>query len=254
MAIIKIKGIVIKETLYSESSKILKIFNEDLGVLSVMSKGCRKPKSSLKEGSSILTMAEFDISYKEKAISNLVGISNIIHFKNIILNYKDIEKKVYAFSILELTEQILNQKNITKSDYKEIYSIMTSSIQKIDELFEPSIILDIVLLKYMKFLGVLPCLDCCVECGRKDVLTLSSASGGFVCDSCHNGERIINIKGLKLIRMLYEVDISRIKRLELGEEIIDIHKFIEEYYEMHTGVYLLIKKRLEIISKTENMI
>lgn len=254
MAIIKIRGIVVKETLYSESSKILKVFNKELGIISVMSKGCRKPKSALKEGSSVLVMGDFDISYKDKGISNLVGVSNIKHFKNIILNYKDIEKKMYAFSILELTEQILTQKTLQKEEVEEIYEIMTSSITKIDELYNPMVIFDIVLLKYLDYLGVMPCLDCCVGCGSKEVLTLSSQTGGFVCSSCHEGEKVINNKGLKLIRMLSCVDISKIKNLDVGDEMIDVHQFIEEYYEMHTGVYVKIKNRLKIVSKTENLL
>jgi len=45
VAIVKIEGIVVGETLYSESSKILKVFTPKYGIISVMSKGCRKPKS-----------------------------------------------------------------------------------------------------------------------------------------------------------------------------------------------------------------
>lgn len=254
MSLIKIKGIVVKENVYSESSKILKIFNEDLGIISVISKGCRKPKSNLKEGSSILTLANFDISYKEEGLSNLIGISDITHFKNIVLNYKDIDKKVYAFSILELTEQIINQKNLNRNDLKEIYNIMTSSIKKIDELFNPLYIFDIVLLKYLKYLGVLPYLDGCVICNNKDILTISCLSGGFICKDHYNGEKLISDASLKLIKMFYLVDISKIKTLELDDEFNDVHKFIEEYYAIHTGVYVLIKKKLEIISKTERFL
>ncbi len=254
MAVIKLRGIVIGEVLYSESSKIIRVFNEDYGIVSIMAKGCRKPKSPLKEGTTSLTLADFDISYKEKGLSQLLGISNIVHFKNIILDYKDIKKKAYAFSIVELTEQIINQKNLTKKDIKEIYEIMISSILKIDEGFNPKIIFDIVLLKYLKYLGVLPCLDCCTNCGCKEIMTLSVTAGGFICSNCYDGEKIIDLKSLKLIKMLNYVDISKIKKLDIGEEIDDVHKFIEEYYEAHTGVYVKIKKRLEIISKTENII
>lgn len=44
MKTLKIKGIVMGEVLYGESSKILKIFTEDLGIISVMSRGCRRIK------------------------------------------------------------------------------------------------------------------------------------------------------------------------------------------------------------------
>ena len=38
----KIEGIVIGDTNYSESSKILNILTKDYGIIGVISKGCRK--------------------------------------------------------------------------------------------------------------------------------------------------------------------------------------------------------------------
>lgn len=41
MEIINTEGIVLGEVNYSESSKILKVFTKDYGLISIMSKGCR---------------------------------------------------------------------------------------------------------------------------------------------------------------------------------------------------------------------
>ena len=46
-----------------------------------------------------------------------------------------------------------------------------------------------------------------------------------------------------MIRMLYYVDIDRIKKLEIKEDIIkEIDEFLEDYYEEHTGIYGINKK------------
>ncbi len=94
MKIIKIEGIVVKEDNYSESSKILKIFTRDLGVVSVISKGCKKPKSPLHEGSNKLIYGIFDVSYKKDGLSTLIGIDIKDNFKNITMDYKDLAKKM----------------------------------------------------------------------------------------------------------------------------------------------------------------
>ena len=99
---IKVKGIVVGETLYSDNSKILKVFTRDLGIISLMSKGCKKPKSALHEASNKLVYAEFNISYKEDGISSLISADILDLFKNIVMDYHDIDKKMYSFYIVDL--------------------------------------------------------------------------------------------------------------------------------------------------------
>ena len=50
MEIKKLEGIVLSETNYSESSKILNVLTKENGIIGVMSKGCRKIKSPLRSG------------------------------------------------------------------------------------------------------------------------------------------------------------------------------------------------------------
>ena len=66
MNLIKVEGIVVGEQSYLESSKILKIFTKDLGIISVLSKGSKKPKSDLKEGSNKLICANFTLLFTFK--------------------------------------------------------------------------------------------------------------------------------------------------------------------------------------------
>lgn len=251
MKLLKINGIVVGEQNYSESSKILKIFTRDLGIISVISKGCKKPKSPLKEASSKLILANFDISYKEGGLSTLVGADIKKIYKNIIMDCHDLAKKMYAFTIIDLTMQILSQKQIEEDEVKDIYDILVSSLEKIDEGLNSKIILDIVMLKYLKFLGVLPSLDGCSSCGNTNVITMDSKSFGFICSDCYKDEVMVNPKSLKLIRMLYYVDLYKIKNLNVGEEIEDVEKFIDNYYDDHTGIYFNIKKKIATLNKMQ---
>ncbi len=253
MKLVKTKGIVVGEQNYSETSKILKIFTEDLGVISVLSKGCKRPKSPLREASSKLILANFDISYKEDGLSTLIGTDIIKIYKNIIMDYKDLAKKMYAFVIVDLTLQVLSQKQIDNDEIKLIYEILLSSLSKIDEGIKPKVILDIVMLKYLNFLGVLPSLDSCSNCGSTDIVTMDSKSFGFICKNCYTDEKMVNPKALKLIRMLYYVDIDKIKNLDVGEEIEDVEAFIDNYYDDHTGIYFNIKKKIATLNKMESI-
>ena len=57
----KVEGIIIKEKPYGESSKILDIITKEYGVIGVLSKGCKKLKSSLRSSSMIFTYAYFNL-------------------------------------------------------------------------------------------------------------------------------------------------------------------------------------------------
>lgn len=252
MKIKKVEGIVTGEQNYSESSKILKIFTRDLGLISVISKGCKKPKSNLHEGSNNLIYGIFDISYKEDGLSTLVGIDIKNNFKNITMDYKDLAKKMYAFTIIDISMQVIPDKEIDEEEKKKIYDILISTLNKINDGINPRVLLSIVMLKYLSFLGVLPNLDSCAFCGSNyDIITMDARSFGFVCRECYTNEKIVNEKALKLLRMLYYVDIDKIKQLDVGEEIEDIEEFIDNYYEEHTGIYFNIKKKLITLKKME---
>ena len=64
MEITKVKGIIISESSYSETSKLLNIFTEEYGVIGVIAKGAKRLKSNLRSVTSKLTYAFFQINYK----------------------------------------------------------------------------------------------------------------------------------------------------------------------------------------------
>ena len=237
----KIEGIVINETNYSESSKILSVLTKDFGIISIMSKGCRKIKSKLRSVSTKLTYGNFLINYKENGISTLIDVDTIFVFKNIML---DINKISYSSYILELATQVAKQ----NSD-SDILDILIKSLNKIEEGLDPLIISLIAELKYLKYLGIDISLDCCSECGStSDILTLSSDRGGYICKDCYNNEFIVTEKTIKVIRLLYHVDIDKLTKLNLSEKTIkEINTFLEEYYDKYSGLYLKSKEFLKIL-------
>ena len=66
MKLEKVKGIIIKDINYKESSKILHILTREYGNIGVISKGCRNMKSKLRSVSSKLTYGYFYISKKDE--------------------------------------------------------------------------------------------------------------------------------------------------------------------------------------------
>jgi len=243
MEVTSVKGIIISETPYSETSKIINIITDKYGTIGVLAKGARSLKSKLRSVSTKLTFGDFHIYYKEKGLSTLVNVDVINNLKNI---KTDITNMSYACYILELVNQVM------KHEYNlEIFNLLEASILKINENFDAGIITNILELKMLEYLGVKPIIDECAICGNKtNIVTICGDRGGYICKNCIQDEYIVSDKTIKLIRMFYYVDISKITKLSISEKVkYEINLFISSYYDRYTGLYLKSKKFVNDIKK-----
>lgn len=243
MEIVKVKGIIISETPYSETSKIINVITKEYGTLGIIAKGAKSLKSKLRSVSTKLTYGYFHIYYKEKGLSTLVSVDVINNLKNI---KTDITNMSYVCYILELVNQVM------KHEYnEEIFNLLEASILKINEKFDAGIITNILELKMLDYLGVRPIIDECAVCGNKtDIVTISGDRGGYICKNCIQNEYIVSDKAIKLIRMFYYVDISKISKLSISSKVkYEIDMFVNSYYDRYTGLYLKSKKFIKNLSK-----
>lgn len=239
-----LEGIILSETNYSESSKILNVLTKEHGLIGIMSKGCRNLKSKLRGVSRKLVYGKINLYYKENGLSTLISIDVINSFSNITT---DLEKISYASYLLDLTLQVLKQNTSTE----EIYSLLINTLLKIEEGLDPLILTNILELKYLEYLGVRPSIDNCSLCGStKDIITLAADAGGYVCRNCYKNEGLVNEKTIKMIRLYYYVDIKNITKLDVSKEVSkEINHFLDDYYERYTGLYLKSKNFIKQIQK-----
>lgn len=235
----EVTGIVVSEQNYNDKSKIINILSKEYGIIGIMSKGCKSLKSPLRSVTNKLTYGTFQIYYKKDKLSILKEVSVLNSFNNI---KKNIELISYASYLTDLSYQVTKQ-----ASNENVFDNLINSLIKINDGYNASVITNILELKYLDNLGVLPVLDCCVECGNSnDIVTLSSDLGGYLCSKCRTNEPIISTKAIKLIRMYYYVDIAKIDNINVDEKVIrEINEFIDNYYERYTGLYLKSKSFLK---------
>lgn len=246
MKIESFEGIILSETNYSESSKILNVLTDKFGLIGIMSKGCRNIKSKLRGVSRKLLYGKFNVYYKPSGLSTLISVDVINSFSNTLT---DLERISYASFILDLTIQVLKQ-----TEDEEIFDLLKNTLIKIEEGLSPIALTNILELKYLNYLGVSPNIDSCSICGStKQIVTLSSSSGGYVCKNCYQDEALVSEKTIKMIRMYYYVDIAGITKLDVSNELTqEINRFLDDYYDRYTGLYLKSKDFIKIINKVTN--
>ena len=212
MKITRVKGIIVSERAYKESSKLLNIITHEYGVIGVIAKGAKRLNSKFYNSTSKLIYADFQINYKENGLSTLISSDIINFYENI---KKDLKCVSYAAFICELSLQVRKQNNNEK-----ILDLLIASLDKINEGFDPIVVTNILELKYLSFLGITPNLNSCTLCSSE-----------------------------KILRMLYYVDISKISKIDLSDSVKrEVDEFLSEYYDKYTGLYLKSKKLLSSLN------
>ena len=245
MKIESVEGIVLSETNYSESSKILNVLTEEHGLIGIMSKGCRNMKSKLRGVSRKLLYGTFHIYYKENGLSTLIGVDVKNSFSKTVM---DLEKISYASFLLDLAYQVVKQSD------ENVFPLLRDTLIKIEEGLNPIALTNILELKLLDYLGVSVNVDSCSLCGSdKQIVTLSSEDGGYVCKNCYTNETLVSEKTIKMIRMYYYVDIPNITKLDVKDEITkEINQFLDDYYERYTGLYIKSKDFIRKLNQLNN--
>lgn len=243
MKIVDVKGLVLNETNYSDSSKILNVLTSEYGLIGIISKGCRNLKSKLRGSSRKLVYGTFHFYYKENGLSTLISIDVINDYPKTIMN---LERVVYASYLLDLTRQVVKQ-----SKDSNILPLVVSSLDKIENGLNPAVVTNILELKYLDFLGVSPVVTGCAVCGKTtNIVSLSPTAGGFICKDCYQNEGYYSDKAIKLLQMYYYVDLDKITKIDVNSKVNEeINKFLEDYYDRYTGIYLNSKKMLKNVIK-----
>ena len=239
----EVSGIVLSETNYSDTSKILNVLTKEYGLIGVMSKGSRNMKSKLRGVSRKLVQGRFHIYYKKNGLSTLTGVDVINSFNNILT---DLTRVSYASYIIDLILQVLKQNNDSS-----LYELVCATLTKMDEGLPSAVLTSIIEIKLLDYLGVKPMIDGCAICGSvENIVSLSSTHGGYICANCYQNEGIVSDKAIKLLRMFYYVDINSITKLDIKSDTLkEVNIFLDDYYDRYTGLYMKSKSFLKQLEK-----
>ena len=238
----KIEGIIVSTVDYKESSKIINILTKD-GIIGVVARGSKSIKNHLRTTTTVLSYGIFYLNYRSKGLPIVTEVDIIDYFKEI---RKDFLKMNYSLFLIELVSQVFKHENDSS-----LYKLLISCLKKINDGYEPGIITNIMEVKLLDNLGIMPNLECCSICKSKnDIITISSHKGGYLCINCVGDEYRYDLKTLKLIKMFCYVDINNISKIDISDKIKnELNMFIDDYYERYSGLYLKSKMVIEKMFK-----
>ncbi|SHI88601.1 DNA repair protein RecO [Lutispora thermophila] len=231
MAILKTQGLVLKYTDINEADRILTILTRDKGKIKAVSKGCRRPKSSLLPSSELFAFSDL-ILYKG---SNFYHISSGELRESFYDIRKDLLKLSYAVYFAELADSVTDE----DIPSERLFIVLSKTLYYLSRNEIPVGILSCgYQIKLMDISGFRPLITKCVNCGREENLSRFSVDlGGALCSLCleHDKAAIKVSKGtLETIGCLLSTPISRLNTIKIDNNIfIEIDKIIIAFVEKH---------------------
>ncbi|MFM1515201.1 DNA repair protein RecO [Helcococcus ovis] len=185
MDIDNFRGIVFRAVDFGETSKILTIFTRNEGIISVMARGVKNPKSKKQNLVSVFTEADFELTKSKDFYYIKDGeiVNDNLHLRDSII-------KIY---IAQLFFDIMERMMLKNEKNEIVYDLLAKSISYLSLTNRYITVLNMYLIKVISILGYKPELFNCTICGNKKLnkIYFSQSVGGILCENHKNHDAII---------------------------------------------------------------
>lgn len=213
MSTIKTRAVVIKTQDYRENDRLVWLFSEELGKISVIAKGARKSKSKLMSSTLPFCYGEY-VLFKGKNLYTLNEAKIIDSFQEMLT---DFERLIYGSYFNELIDIACEEENYGTlfKDFVTSFYLIRNSVADLEILartFE---------LKLLKATGYGLNLAQCSICDRKLKTSnyLSFQYYGMVCDECEKVYGIyISTLAYNILKFLNSVELEKVPRITINGE------------------------------------
>ncbi|MEA2103041.1 MAG: DNA repair protein RecO [Candidatus Cloacimonadota bacterium] len=244
----KCNAIALRVTNYSNTSQITQFITDRFGMIGVIAKGSRNPKSKMSGVLQTLSLYELVIYKKENSLSLLKEITEVNDNFELL---DDIEKTTCAQAGAEIYLQLLLEEN----DYKNFFMLLQTYFTYLKSVKRNFIIIFWrFFLRVCSYLGFPLTFDKCRMCDSKNVdemYGITFKESGFICKKCVKKFPVkenlkCNSKTIHLLASINNIS-SQINSLQLSRDTIrEINSIFKIYlnYHLHKQIHL---KSLEII-------
>lgn len=245
----KQQGFVIRQTNYSESSKIITMLSEHGVQVPMMARGFNKPNNAFQTLKQGITETLFTYS-KHRGMGTLTEVETIHNYKAI---NKDFELYYYASYIQEVVVRGMEG----GLESKGFYVLLKKGFDLLEAGGERNAVLSFIMIKMMKFYGVELQAERCEICEVEDYKLFERYSyehHGIICVNCYNElEHLrttpVSNKVLYFAQLFKSTKILQMNSVKMsGENGVNLRQFIEHLYDEYTGVFFKSRKLIDTSS------
>lgn len=229
---IKTQGIVLRQTSFKDTDKILTIFCRENGKISAMAKGAKRTKSPIMGSTQMFCYSDF-VLFKGR---NFYHINQGEVLNSFYSLREDLFKLAYGSYILEIVEAGINEGESNETIFLLVLkTLKTLSLMEGDFLK----LLLAFQLKFLSFIGYKPQLKSCVICNNQELneIRFNITQGGIICSRCKTsgigGERT-NKSVVNIMHTLLYTKLDSLEDIVIPEELLqDVEKIVTKYTLSH---------------------
>lgn len=212
------KGLILRETQYKESDKLLDVLTADLGKLTVKARGVRRKNSPLRSGCQLLTYSELTLFEKN-------GYYTVNEAEPLEL-FGGLRTDIELLSLGSYFAQLLGTVSAEDRVNPELLSLGLNSLYALSALKKPQGLVKAAFeLRLMALSGFAPDLEGCAICGDPSADHFYFLQGILLCGGCPKpqgpGEcRRLSRGTLEAMRHILSCDPKRLFSFTLPEETL----------------------------------
>lgn len=242
----KVEAVVIRSMDYGEGNKIITLYTREFGKVGVVARGAKKVKSRISAMTQLFSHGEY--TYYRTSQLGTLNHGELLSSHHALR--EDIQKTAYAAHIVELIDRMLAENE--GSSY--IFEQLIAALQAIEDDKDLQIVTHLFELKMLTISGYAPVMEQCVSCGSELSSGVFSISiGGMMCTACRSQDPSairLSDKAYKLIRIMQQLDIRRLGKIEVSTETkAELKQVMRSFLDTHVSTFWKARKFLDQIEK-----
>jgi DNA repair protein RecO (recombination protein O) len=226
------EAIILKRTDFGEADRLLTLFSKELGKISAIAKGARKPQSRKTGHVELFMRSKFFIAKGR----NL----DIITQAEMVDPHALIREDLMRVSHASYAVELLNRFTVEEDPHPAIYDLLDDTLSRYSVTEDLNLVTRYYELRLLSLTGFQPRLYHCVSCGeeiQEQDQFFSSELGGVLCPDCRHADPravAVSASAVKVMRYLQTRHWDIVKHLHMRKETqAEVERIMHKYI-LHT--------------------
>ena len=238
------KGIIIGRRDYFEADKILTVFTEDFGKISIKARGVKKIMAKLAGHLELFNYVQLELVQGK----NFFIVTGAVQ----LADFSELKNDFSRISLLYYWAELINELSREHIKQPEIMHCFVAFLEMLKRNMMPLAVLSALFEAQLTALsGHKPVMDACVACHNglhPESIWFSFGKGGMLCAHCQKDDPFadsVSLNATKIMRLLFANDIVTLSQVQLPDYLVaEIQKLMGKNIEAITGREIKSKKLL----------
>jgi DNA repair protein RecO (recombination protein O) len=230
----KATAIVLRSVDFSETSLIVTLFTREFGKIGALAKGARRLKGPFESALDLLGLCRIVFLHKSSDALDLLTEAKLLR------RFRPAGHQLAGLYAAYYVAELLDQLTDDDDPHPDLFDLADETLAALsagESVARWTMRFELGLLRW---LGHVPSLDTCVECGTSVALTgrvaFGELDGGVLCPACRGGKtHVVSVSAgaLRAMRQLADPDHRAWRNLEIEPRILGELRGLLNHYFMH---------------------